>query len=83
MENSRTTSCDWMNNAMQRDEWENLVEDVRQIKLSITGDDLGNRGLARRLSDCERAISLMTFRVVTVSGFVSGAIWAVKALTGH
>ena len=68
---------------MQRDEWENLVEDVRQIKLSITGDDLGYRGLARRLSDCERAISLMTFRVVTVSGFVSGAIWAVKALTGH
>ena len=68
---------------MTKDEWDNLVENVRQIKLSITGDDLGNRGLANRIADCERALGVMTLRVIAVSGFVSGAIWAVKALIGH
>lgn len=63
---------------MNQDEWEKLRADVQAIKVAIIGDDLGNRGIARRLEDAERAIGAVTIRVIVISAFVSGVIWAVK-----
>ncbi len=71
-----------MTTFMPQEDWEILKQDVETIKKAIVGDEFGNKGFAHRMDSVEAKLAAMTLRVVGISAFVSGVVWAVKALWG-
>ena len=71
-----------MTTIMPQADWEILKQDVETIKKAIVGDDFGNKGIIHRVDALESKVGAITVRVIGVSAFVSGVVWAVKAIIG-